>query len=175
MSVLRVLLGGIIGLFIVSFFHLKEGTIDPRLLPIVSEFFYLKNGSMEIDRSLTVKIGKLEKPEWIGLCEYGLFGNTVTISEKEFNENTEFQLHSTIFHELGHGVLDRGHYPPESLSDVTSFKYLMLYLKIKVGVTVPSHMPDGCPVSVMYPYSFSDYCYLKHFQEYAEELFDKKF
>lgn len=153
----------------------QKSSIDPRLLPIVSEFFFMKNGNMLIEDGLIVKIGPLKEPSWVGLCEYGIFANTVTISDREYDKNEPLQLHSTVMHELGHAVLNRGHYPPETLADVTSFKYLMLYLKIKAGGTVPSHREDFCPISIMYPYSFSDYCYLKHFQEYMEELFDKKF
>lgn len=148
--------------------------IDPELMHIVQEFFFMKNGKMGIDSKISISIGKLKDPNWVGVCYYNIFGPEIVMSDMYWNHSTYLQNHSSLFHELSHCILRRGHYPPEELADVTSWKALKLYLKIKTGGKVESHMKDGCPVSIMWPYSFSDECYSKHFEEYMLELFDKE-
>lgn len=151
----------------------QSSDIDPRLMPIVQEFFFMKNGRMGVDESLSVRVGDLQNPNWVGLCKISVFGPEVVISTKEYDKNMPMQLHSTVLHELSHCVLGRGHYPPETFEDIRGWKSFLLYLKIKAGVKVESHMKDGCPVSIMYPYSFSDYCYVKNFSYYMDELFER--
>jgi hypothetical protein len=164
----------LICLFFLFFLFPTNNKIDTRLLPIVSEFFYLKDGSMVIPSGLSVVVGHFDNPNTMGICRVGLFGAEITISEDFMKVGTEVQLHNTVFHESFHCILNRGHYPPESFSDVRGWKTLVLYFKVLRGEKVPSLRDDHCPISIMYPYDFSDYCYMKHYREYMEESFDKK-
>ena len=151
-----------------------DNRIDHRLLPIVSEFYYMKTGKIVDDYSITVHIGKLEDPHWVGVCRQGIFGTEITIGEEFYNNNSYLQVHSTVFHELGHCVLGKGHNPPVGWQDVRSIKTLMQYIDVLRGRPVEEFMKDGCPISIMYYAQFSDYCYMKHYVEYMEELFGKK-
>lgn len=147
--------------------------IDNRILPIVSEFFFLRDGKIVDNYPVTVVVGHLENPKWMGMCRVGIFGPEVTISEDFFKSESYLQTHSTTFHELGHCVLGRGHYPPTSWSDVRSIRTFMMYINHLRGKEIEVFMKDGCPASIMYWANFSDYCYLRHFEEYIDELFRK--
>lgn len=170
---MKIAIQPIICLFLMFFLLPTNNKIDARLLPIVSEFFYLKDGSMIIPTDLSVIVGHFDNPKTMGVCRVGFFGAEITISEDFMNAGSSLQLQSTVTHELAHCVLSRGHYPPESFSDVRDLKTLLLYFKILRGGYVPTLMSDYCPVSIMYPYNFSDYCFLKHYEEYIRELFGK--
>lgn len=150
-----------------------DDRIDPSLLPTVSEFFFFKDGKIVENYPVTAHLGHLENPIWMGMCRVGIFGVEITISEDYWKKESYLQMHSTVFHELGHGILGRGHYPPTTWADVRSFRDFALYLNHLRGIETSAFMSDGCPVSIMYWASFSDYCYLKHFEEYIDELFKK--
>jgi hypothetical protein len=157
----------------VSFIQSKfrKDDIDPRLTPIVQEFFFMKNGQMGVEDGLKVRVDDLKNPSWLGVCYYRIFDREIIISKRELETKTPLQIHSTVFHEIFHCSLGLGHYPPTELGDIRGWDSLLLYLKIKSGVFVHSHLPDGCPVSIMYPYDFSDECYAKHFEEYTARPF----
>ena len=94
-----------------------------------------------------------DKENVVGLCRTWS-GRTrkyheVTVSEKWYkqNHNNYFAVRQLIEHELGHCALDRGH-----IEEIDA---------------------NSKPVSIMYPYTFSDKYYQDNHEYYLDELFNR--
>lgn len=141
----------ILTLLCVSCAQMRVVKVDSGLQDFVQRFETA--GNIQVD-SLVVKFGDTGAPQSngeqiVGYCQLspGLVP-TVVISTEYFNEIADAQREELIFHELGHCVLDRGH--------------------------TATALGDGCPSSIMDPYTLDPYCYSEHYEYYKEELFQTK-
>lgn len=83
----------------------------------------------------------------VGLCSIGPSGRKITIDSEYWSLISESQKEELMYHELGHCAMELDH--DEGL------------------------LPNNCPVSIMYPYTF-DYCYARYTSHYKEELRSKR-
>lgn len=128
--------------------HPQQLTIDPTFQDLISRFE--KDGNRTI-KDLVVKFGYISTPGGkpgtyvVGECEQGLGTPTVTILPAYWNSATDLQREELMYHELGHCILERDH--------------------------VEEELSDGCPVSIMDPYTIEESCLIAHHAEYIKELF----
>lgn len=92
-----------------------------------------------------VGIGEIpESTSAVGACySYGP-GRSVVISERYWDRATARDKKATVYHELGHCSLDKDHEEGD--------------------------LEDGCPQSLMNPYTITEYCMEKHWKYYVEQL-----
>lgn len=86
--------------------------IDPQLQPYVDSFE--KDGGLSVG-ALVVQFGPLQDAESAasvdtGLCQKKFLSTpTITIDPEQWARQNADQREKTMYHELGHCVLDRGH------------------------------------------------------------------
>lgn len=124
----------------------KVVKVDPEFLPYVRLFE--EQGRLVVD-DIIMEFGDPTDGDGsktnVGVCKIGFTKTPRVIIDPEFWENaSNTQREIIVLHELGHCVLERGHD----------------YDKL-----------DGCPMSVMYPYLLSNYCYKSFKKAYLDELF----
>lgn len=121
--------------------------IDDSVKVFYKEFITLaKNKGSDLRlRRLTIRFANIKDKPYLAYCVPAL--NSVVISSKHWREMDSNKRRILIFHELGHCTLKREH--------VTDYRDDL-----------------SCPKSIMYPYmeSLVD-CFLKHKEEYINELF----
>ena len=148
--------------------------IDPEFKPYIEEFIYISKGKVKKEdfKNLTIGFHNYKPNDsTAGTCwEYGIL-TEIDISEKWWKENPSiFQRQELVFHELGHCILHRAHTsPPEYSSGFVSwFEKILFKLKI---LTKKGYLSDGCPSSIMHPYTLSESCINKNYYYYIDELF----
>ncbi len=104
---------------------------------------------VEVDR-LRIQFGSLAKPREVASCEIqGDSVPTITVDLDAWERSTALDREATIFHEMGHCVLRRGH-----TSDLD-------------GVS-------GLPASLMYPLGVEPEAYGERRDAYLGELFSSR-
>jgi hypothetical protein len=119
----------------------------------------------------------LEDSTVVGTCHRNLIEKSIIwINEEWWNSLyvSEYQRLEVVFHELGHCVLLRAHTIPPNDSDRGFFTWWER-LFFKIGIFIPKgYLKDGCPSSIMHPYTMLDLCFIKHYKYYMDELFRRK-
>ena len=143
----------------------KHKVTDPAFKPYIEEAIFMsKNVITEEDFSnITIGFEDLNDSS-IGICR----GNVREIGiDKEYWSRASEESKMEIFlHEIGHCILNRYH---------TNLKNNYLHdIPLKMGfIKNTGYLRDGCPTSIMHPYSSDWNCFTKHRGYYIEELFGR--
>lgn len=132
----------------------------------------------ELNNIVTVKFHDYgENDEGIvGTCFYKSFvKNEIWINKEWWNSKyrSPWQKAEVLFHELGHCVLNRPHTIPPIYS--TGFRAWFETFLFDLGIfkKQKDYLKDGCPNSMMYPYTISTLCVMLHYDHYMNELFGR--
>jgi hypothetical protein len=113
----------------------------------------------------------------IGTCYYKYYGkNYITINIEWWNRLSTAHLEklTLIFHELGHCYLYRKHTEIYKEEDIDGFWSWLDNILFEMGLYIPKgYLEDGCPYSMMHPYSIGYWCMNRHYKHYMKELFEE--
>lgn len=152
----------------------KNNWVEKDLIKYVKKFKKLSNGKVkEINVNIMFSsLGysdKFSEKETIGICN--LVTKTVYIDKKWWKETkNELAKEELIFHELGHCILDRDHTSAKIDKGTVTF-YNQRSIFTTGIIEKYERFKDGCPKSMMHPYSFSKTCLKIHRKHYIKELF----
>lgn len=142
-----------------------------------------------LDKAISVSKGRLKKEDFknltmgfktydgvnnvVGTCWPMPWLTEIDISKEWWTYNksplVRFEL---ILHEVGHCVLNRAHTQKHHTSN--SFTQWFENAMFKIGVLKEKdRLYDGCPSSIMHPYTLSKSCFITHYLYYIEELFSE--
>jgi len=146
---------------------------EKELIPYINRFIeqsdgkYQKIGNNVIIRDLAWGRGT---GNTVGLCNWGT--NTISIDQSYWMMSSEIERESLIFHEFGHCTMNRMHTDTKEVEGSIYFYFdeFMFWSGIleKRGL-----LKDGCPGSLMHPYTIATACLVKHRDYYQKELFDE--
>lgn len=151
---------------------------DPELRGIVTEYFRLsKRNNITFTSTIHMSIEDIGRDRVIGLCGFGIMYRKIMFDKSYWEESTYLSKVSTVYHEMTHCYCGRTHdfeegkeYPDMSLkSTIKRFFGKYVYSPLKPE----GFMDDGCPSSIMLPYSFSDKCFKDHYDFYTKEMFNR--
>jgi len=129
----------------------RDVYVEPEFMAYVEDF-QMQTGLTNI---IPISFKKIEEEYIIALC-YN-YNNTsknyIEIDRDEFNQLNDAEKQETIYHELGHCLLNRAH-------DETILKSTTYGIKTSI------------PKTIMYPYVFGSK-YLQYKQYYVNELVDE--
>lgn len=116
-------------------------------------------------KTLTLGLYKNEKDPndtTIAWCNH--LTNEIGVNVDSFVNLTPQQQQVSIFHELGHCLMDKRH------TDYSSdwWENFLIFFRI---IPKKGYYEDKCPKSLMHPYLTSDYCLDTHAEEYLDDLF----
>lgn len=146
------------GLFVISFAcgplnstNERDVYVEPEFLAYVEDF-EMQTGEKNI---IPISFKTIEEEYVIALC-YN-YNNTsknyIEVDPEEYNKLSDSEKEETIYHELGHCLLNREH--DETILKASSY-----------GI------PRSIPKTIMYPYVFGKF-YLQYKNYYVNELLDK--
>lgn len=148
--------------------HPEYHGVDPKALPYVNEFLSLaKERGLKFDNLVTVGFKLLNRDRVVGICNYASNFREIDLDSKYWETLSSMEKTVLVYHELGHCYCDRDH-------DFGKDK--------KYGDTKHSRREDGekegyyqddCPLSLMHPVVIDDECFMAHYGEYVQELFDR--
>ena len=169
--------------------HPEYKGVDPKVQGLVNEYKELakehgivfnkevtigfKNLSYGSSSGLTKKISDADSDNIIGMCLHELGWREIDISKKYWDGASSISQETLIKHELTHCYCDRNHdyqgkipYP-----DTYAKRQVELMEMIHEQKPLPGYYEDLCPRSIMYPKILEDYCVLRHYEDYIEEMF----
>lgn len=142
--------------------------------PYIQDFKYMIEGSryeykLKTNKIVFTTFPKDKNGKWntIGKC-YGMFqDNTIIYIDKEYWKYASPTSKAfTIYHELGHCICNNFHTEVS-----TGFIGFFEDIVFKLGLAEKKgYLWDGCPASLMHPSEFDEFCMLKHYMYYIDEL-----
>lgn len=119
---------------------------------------------------------KKSKKAVVGLCTRDPKFREIDADTEYWNASTETTRRTLIYHEMTHCLCGRDHdwgvgvEYPEPPDDKNS---ILAEPALPPPIAMVGMMPDGCPMSIMYPYVVSDKCAEAHWPEYEREMFER--
>lgn len=114
--------------------------------------------------TVDIVMGDIEGPA-VGVCTYTFPRTRITLDRTYWKTASELDRESLMLHELTHCVCSVGHvfftgtYPEKPSKPMFSSDYLL-----------NGYLEDGCPSTIMYPYTLDEGCYKKHREHYRFEI-----
>lgn len=147
--------------------------IQKEFKPLVDEFIKVSQGHVTKDDFYNIhfQFDDIEGTV-VGLCYPYPWLKEIIIDRRWWNKwsRSDEQREEVLFHEIGHCLLRRGHTDSSEVTDLFSW---LENIFIKLGLTEKKgFLVDGCPASIMHPYTIDTFCYRKHRDFYIDELFD---
>lgn len=148
------------------------GAIEVSFVPYIYQFIKDSGGTVKEEDfyKLTMAFDDLD-PGLAGYCWSNGKRQVIMIDTGWWlmhrNQAERFEL---IYHELGHCILDRRHTAPTASKDLGGRIERTLF-KLGVFREIPM-LSDGCPPSIMHPFTMSANCMVKHRNYYIDELFE---
>lgn len=143
--------------------------VDPKVAPYVNEWLRLaQEKGIRFDNTVTVGIKDINRPNTVGLANYGWGFREIDIDRVYWNMATEMQKTTLTYHELGHMYCDRKHdywKDGEYGDDGDAAR--------KDPSSKDGFYADKCPISFMFPIILDDNCFLLHYSDYVAEMFSK--
>jgi hypothetical protein len=142
--------------------------VDPKAEPYVNEFLSLAkiHNIVFIDK-VTIGFKDIDQDSVIGLCNYGSYFREIDLDISYWNRSSKRSHMALLFHELSHCYCDREH-------DYGDGKEYGDSEKVKKDtVKKEGYFEDGCPLSIMYPIIVNDDCFVSHYSEYTDEMFNR--
>jgi hypothetical protein len=146
--------------------------VDPKAAEIVDEFLSLAkiNGVVFTDK-VTVGFKNIAQDSSshrvLGLTSYGRNFREIDLDILFWENYTKMGRTMTLFHELGHAYCGRRH----------DFGNGTMYYEgddeSKIRDQKEGFYDDGCPKSIMAPFTFTDDCALAHYSELCKELLSR--
>lgn len=142
--------------------------VDPKVALYVDEWLSLaKERGLLFDNVVTVGFKDINRGDVIGMCNYGMGFREVDLDNKFWRESTEISKRALVDHELTHCYCYRGH----------DFGNGQEYEDAERDIKDPSKKDgffiDRCPTSLMFPYIVEDRCFLAHYPDYINEVFNR--
>lgn len=136
--------------------------VDPEAQIYVNDWFDLATlYGIKFNNRVTIGFANINEPNVVAQCEYGMGFREITINTKYWDNMDSMDRFITIAHESGHCNCNEGHQFGEGRT------------KYSDDGTNPQEgfFKDGCPKSIMYPYTMYRGCVSEHFQEYVNDMF----
>lgn len=118
-------------------------TVDMRTAKYVAKIAHLTHKQFRG----SIIFYKDERASALGFCTFykkSSSRRTIYINEPKWDRLSEVGKEQLVLHELGHCLLGREH--------------------------VETIMPNGCPLSIMFPNHIADVCYVSYYKYYIKEL-----
>jgi len=146
--------------------RMSKDKIDPAFRPYLDEVIEFSKGELNKNNLRSLKIGFFDNKgsSEVGVCKH-IF-NEILIDKNYWARTTEEGRLEIIMHEIGHCVLNRYH-----TNVKFEFFHDIPFLFNMVGNE--GFLKDGCPSSVMNPFTLNWFCFIKHKNYYQEELFKR--
>lgn len=137
--------------------------VDLAAAPLVNEWLKLaKEHDIKFDNEVSIGFTKIPENRTVGLTSYGLGGfREIDIDLPYWEASTLTARKILLFHELTHAYCDREH----DFNDGEEYE--------KGEDQKKGLYKDGCPLSIMYPFIISDSCFMGHYDEYINEMFNR--
>jgi len=156
----------------------KYSGVDPEFQYLLNEYLYLADQrGIHFKNTVTVGFEDINQGQVIGECYYGLYFREIYIDKEFWKESTATTRMAEAFHELSHCYCGREHdygdgkkYKPASddiVKDTGSFH------GFELDFSHEGRFDDMCPLSIMYPRIVPDYCMVRHYSYYTNEMFDR--
>ncbi len=151
--------------------------VDVELTPYENRFFDLAvQSGIHFRNQVTMGLAILNNGAEVGECQYGVGWREITIDSTYWNRASEIERTVLILHELGHCYCGRDHdygngiaYPESIRARTEEYQNWLKYGGPRPG----RYDADSCPLSLMYPAVLDADCYLTHYYEYIQELFNR--
>lgn len=142
--------------------------IDSKADPYVQWWLMLaKDHGLKFDGMVTVGFNTIRDNKIVAQCQYGDGFREITIDPTYWSHFTRVSRMTTIFHELGHCLCNRVH------DYGNGTEYGKGDESKKDPARKDGFFSDGCPISVMYPIIVEDRCFLSHYTDYVNEIFQR--
>jgi hypothetical protein len=162
--------------------NVKTGFVDPEIQPYVKEFIDNSEGKVTPEDiqeiSITFKdygksADKGNNGTIVGTCHLmAITDNYITINTTWWHRLDDPYYHlekaSVVWHELGHCALLRDHTP--SNWNLNWWDKVLIFIGLKESEKT---LTDGCPISLMNPYTLDSWCWNNHYNYYIKELYDQ--
>jgi len=170
-------------LILITFFHSacvvlsidkQHPDIHPELRPYVEEIVMMSKGRIRPIhlQGLTMGFKKFDSNDnVIGLYKLTSYEIDINI-DWWINTPSQTKRFELIAHEIGHAVLKRGHTSGTGYESIGGWLERTCFY-FGFCKTTPS-LEDGCPASLMHPYSIDEQCLDRHLSHYIEELFERE-
>lgn len=149
---------------------------DPEISRIVDSYIALsKRNNVVFDQKVSIGFSKIDRGQIIGFCTTRSTFREIDLDSGYWERSSWLSKVDLLFHELTHCYCGRDHdfdngtmYPDDSI------KAILQGFFAKIPVTPlrpPGYLEDSCPKSIMHPVIMDDYCFEKHYEYYAQEMF----
>lgn len=142
--------------------------VNPQVAPIVDQWLLLaKEHGLKFNKTITVGFKNIKEHGVVGLSNYGIGFREINLDMKYWNNSTSISRTILLYHELTHSYCNRGH-------DYGNGKKY----KDAKEITEDPKKDDGffqdeCPLTIMFPVVLDDSCFMSHYQEYIDEMFNR--
>lgn len=139
--------------------------VDPAVQPYVADYLRLaKEHGLSFDHTVTVGFKDINEGDAVGLTNYGVFFREIDIDKEYWSRSTRTSRIVLVWHELTHSYCGRDH-------DFNGVEYGDSE-EVKKNKPKPEMMfDDGCPRSIMFPSVIPDACFIDHYLELVDEMF----
>jgi len=150
--------------------------VAPAAKPYYDEYKRLaKNEGITFKHDITIGFKRINMGDAIGLTTYGRNWREIDVDSDYWEDATDESKTMVLYHELTHAFCDRGHdygdgvpYPVSEEARSDQKKKCR-----KESCITPGYYKDECPLSLLYPAIFDDYCFLIHRDDYLKEMFQR--
>ena len=146
----------------------KHNGVDPFVAPMADEWLNLaKQHGLKFKHNVAIGFENIDRGNAIGVTEYGLGFREIGLDPIYWQYSSTVSRMELMYHELSHAYCNREHDyakdKPYKEQNVFENRY-----QHKDGF-----FSDDCPTSIMYPTTIDDICFLSHYSQYVEEMFDR--
>lgn len=151
--------------------------VDPELKTITNEFMRLSaRNNITFKHKVSMGFSNIERDSVIGTCSYRTTFREIDLDPRYWNRATWTSKIALVYHEMAHCYCERDHdhdngemYPDKSWKAIIQ----NYFSKVPEPMRPSGYLKDGCPSSNMHPIIMSDECFIKHYNHYVKEMFNR--
>ena len=164
--------------------YYEKNITNPEVRVIVDEFKKLSaQKDIRFTKTVTIGFTKIYRKTVIGLCHYGTDFREIDLDSTYWKNSTWMSKISLLYHELSHCYCKRDHdfgngekyvepanFDVRKIVNPTKPFYSGDFCPVELAA---GFLEDGCAKSIMYPVLISDNCFIKHYDYYVKEMFNR--
>ena len=143
--------------------------VDPKATAYVDGWLSIaKDRGIKFDKSVSVGFKSIGEKTVIGQCRLGVGFREISIDRSYWKRSGEIEKILVLYHELSHCYCGRDHDYAKDKPYGEDVEKIKEKSELKDGF-----FKDTCPVSIMFPEMIDRRCFISHYTDYLNEMFDR--